>query len=114
MWSAVKHMYKLFPYTTLFRSFQRVNLEIGQSTEKQELATDERLELVRKGEEDLDLISTYFDFGRYLLISSSRPNSLPATLQGIWNDQMLPPWDSKFTININAEMIYWQAEVCIL
>src|SRR5690625_6064605 len=74
MWSAVKHMYKLFPYTTLFRSFQRVNLEIGQSTEKQELATDERLELVRKGEEDLDLISTYFDFGRYLLISSSRPN----------------------------------------
>jgi len=94
--------------------FRRVNLEIGQSMEKQELATDERLELVRKGEEDLELISTYFDFGRYLLISSSRPNSLPATLQGIWNDQMLPPWDSKFTININAEMNYWPAEVCNL
>ena len=94
--------------------FRRVNLEIGQSIEKQELATDERLELVRKGEEDLELISTYFDFGRYLLISSSRPNSLPATLQGIWNDQMLPPWDSKFTININAEMNYWPAEVCNL
>src|SRR5690625_4541550 len=94
--------------------FQRVNLEIGQTTEKQELATDERLELVRKGEEDLDLISTYFDCGRYLLISSSRPNSLPATLQGIWNDQMLRPWDSKFTININAEMNYWPAEVCNL
>lgn len=94
--------------------FKRVSLEIGQSTKKQELATDERLERLRKGEEDLDLISTYFDFGRYLLISSSRPNSLPANLQGIWNDQMLPPWDSKFTININAEMNYWPAEVCNL
>src|SRR5690625_902995 len=94
--------------------FKRVNLEIGQSTKKQELSTDERLDLVRKGEEDLDLISNYFDFGRYLLISSSRPNSLPANLQGIWNEQMLPPWDSKFTININTEMNYWPAEVCNL
>lgn len=94
--------------------FKRVALKISKSREKQNLATDERLALVQQGEEDLDLISTYFDFGRYLLISSSRPHSLPATLQGIWNDQMLPPWDSKFTININTEMNYWPAEICNL
>ena len=95
--------------------YNRVDLEIGkQDQEKLVIPTDERLERVKKSEEDLDLIKTYFDFGRYLLISSSRPNSLPANLQGIWNDRMLPPWDSKFTININTEMNYWPAEVCNL
>ena len=94
--------------------FKRVDLQIGNSKDKQNLGTDERLTLLQRGEEDLGLISTYFDFGRYLLISSSRPYSLPATLQGIWNDQMLPSWDSKFTININTEMNYWPAEVCNL
>ncbi|KYG32363.1 glycosyl hydrolase family 95 catalytic domain-containing protein [Alkalihalobacillus trypoxylicola] len=78
------------------------------------LATDERLENVKAGKRDLSLLSTYFHFGRYLLISSSRPNSLPATLQGIWNQHMLPPWDSKYTININTEMNYWPAEACQL
>lgn len=56
----------------------------------------------------------YFQYGRYLMISSSRPGSLPANLQGIWNEDMAPPWDSKFTININTEMNYWPAEVCNL
>ncbi|MDZ7835678.1 MAG: hypothetical protein U5K84_10570 [Alkalibacterium sp.] len=52
-------------------------------------------------------MATYFQYGRYLLISSSRPGSLPANLQGIWNSEMLPPWGSKFTININTQMNYW-------
>src|SRR5699024_1379510 len=56
----------------------------------------------------------YFNFGRYLLIASSRPGSLPANLQGIWNAEMTPPWDSKYTININTQMNYWPAEVCNL
>ncbi|WP_218240845.1 hypothetical protein, partial [Pseudomonas sp. 2822-17] len=81
---------------------------------KRQLPTNTRLELIKNGEEDTDLMSTYFHFGRYLLISCSRPKSLPATLQGIWNDNMLPPWDSKYTININMEMNYWPAEVCNL
>ncbi|HZG85786.1 glycoside hydrolase family 95 protein [Paenibacillus sp.] len=80
----------------------------------EEFATDERLERVQAGQSDLKLIELYYQFGRYLLISCSRPGSLPANLQGIWNDQMRPPWDSKFTININTEMNYWPAEVCNL
>ncbi|HAA25710.1 MAG TPA: alpha-L-fucosidase, partial [Ruminiclostridium sp.] len=56
----------------------------------------------------------YFQFGRYLLISCSRPGSLPANLQGIWNQDFLPPWDSKYTININTQMNYWPAENCNL
>ena len=61
--------------------------------------------------EDLSLVSLYFQFGRYLLISSSRPGGQPANLQGIWNDKLSPPWDSKYTVNINTEMNYWPAEV---
>ncbi|WP_416148631.1 glycosyl hydrolase family 95 catalytic domain-containing protein [Salipaludibacillus sp. HK11] len=95
--------------------FHKVNFQIGDSNEQlTELPTDQRLDLMKQGKEDLTLISTYFHFGRYLLISSSRPNSLPATLQGIWNENMLPPWDSKYTININAQMNYWPAEICNL
>ena len=95
--------------------FNRMDLQINESTPQySDLPTDQRLDLVKKGEEDSSLISTYFQYGRYLLISSSRPDSLPANLQGIWNDQMLPPWDSKYTININAEMNYWPAEICNL
>ena len=56
----------------------------------------------------------YFQFGRYLMIAGSRPGSQPETLQGIWNDQMQPAWDSKYTININTEMNYWPAEICNL
>ncbi|MDQ0253211.1 alpha-L-fucosidase 2 [Evansella vedderi] len=98
-------------YQTLFN---RVDLELGYERDKCGLPTNRRLELVMNGEEDSDLMSTYFHFGRYLLIACSRPNSLPATLQGIWNASMLPPWDSKYTININTEMNYWPAEVCNL
>lgn len=85
-----------------------------QDEEKQSdgFTTEERLERVRKGEADLELITTYYDFGRYLLIASSRPGSLPATLQGIWNHRIQPPWESKYTININTEMNYWPAMEC--
>ena len=64
--------------------------------------------------DDLHLAAMYYRFGRYLLISSSQPGGQPANLQGIWNDKMLPPWDSKYTCNINLEMNYWPAEVCNL
>ncbi len=79
-----------------------------------DLPTDERLMRVKNGENDLDLINGLFAYGRYLLASSSRPGSLPANLQGIWNERFLPPWDSKYTININTEMNYWPAENCAL
>ena len=79
-----------------------------------DLPTDERLRRVQSGEKDLALEALYFQFGRYLLIASSRPGSRAANLQGKWNDQMQPSWDSKYTININTEMNYWPAEVCNL
>lgn len=79
-----------------------------------ELPTDERLRRVTAGESDTALEAMYFQFGRYLLIASSRPGSLAANLQGIWNGQLAPPWESKYTININTEMNYWPAEVANL
>ena len=98
--------------------FGRVELELFNDESLTEdlslLPTDLRLERLREGKEDLQLISLYFQFGRYLLISSSRPGSLPANLQGLWNDSFTPPWDSKYTININTQMNYWPAEVCNL
>ncbi|MGN8645947.1 glycoside hydrolase family 95 protein [Gracilibacillus sp. HCP3S3_G5_1] len=95
--------------------FHRVDLDMtNQADLKESIPTDERLNNMKQGETDIGLINTYFHFGRYLMIASSRPNSLPATLQGIWNNNMLPPWDSKYTININAQMNYWPAEVCNL
>lgn len=74
------------------------------------IPTDERLRQVQRGATDMGLLELYFQFGRYLLISSSREGCLPANLQGIWNDQLAPAWDSKFTININTEMNYWIAD----
>lgn len=94
--------------------YGRVELELPEDGELEALPTDRRLERVKKGNVDTGLVKTYFDMGRYLLISSSRPGTLPANLQGIWNGNMKPPWDSKYTININAEMNYWPAEVCNL
>ncbi len=95
--------------------FDRVSLQLGEPDEQlAALPTDERLERLRQGGDDLGLVGLYFQFGRYLLIACSRPGTLPATLQGIWNKDFLPPWDSKFTININTEMNYWPAEVCNL
>lgn len=90
------------------RLFNRVKIDLGTS-EAIQLPTDERLKKFRDGS-DPQLASIYFQYGRYLLISSSQPGGQPANLQGIWNNKTQPPWDSKYTININAEMNYWPAE----
>lgn len=93
------------------RLFRRVELSLGPAGDSAGVPTDERLEAFRKGGSDPALMSLYFQFGRYLLMGSSRPGKvLPANLQGIWNDSLKPPWESKFTININTEMNYWPAE----
>ena len=94
------------------RLFRRVQLKLGPLPAA--LPTDERLKRVQEGASDLDLEALYFQFGRYLLISSSRPGTMAANLQGKWNAQLAPSWDSKYTININTEMNYWPAEVCNL
>ena len=78
------------------------------------LPTPERVEAFQKDESDQELLELFFQYGRYLLIASSRPGSLPANLQGIWNGEMNPVWGSKYTININAQMNYWPAETCNL
>ena len=94
--------------------FRRVELELAGPEESGKAnlrPTDERLASARRGEADPALIALYFQFGRYLLMASSRPGDLPANLQGIWNESMTPPWESKYTININTEMNYWPAEV---
>ena len=88
----------------------RCKLEITCEN-RDHIPTDERLQAVIDGGTDDGLINLLFAYGRYLLISSSRPGSLPANLQGIWNDSFSPAWDSKYTININTEMNYWPAEV---
>lgn len=94
--------------------FDTVSLYLSGDETLNSLPTDERLKRVQDGHDDLGLVSLFFQYGRYLLISSSRPGSLPANLQGIWNKEMRPPWDSKYTININTEMNYWPAETCNL
>jgi alpha-L-fucosidase 2 len=94
--------------------FDRVSLQLGEPGESGEnamLPTDVRLQKFQEGEHDPGLIQLYFNFGRYLMISCSRPGSNPANLQGIWNENFTPPWESKYTININAEMNYWPAEI---
>src|SRR5262249_33962967 len=88
--------------------FRRVRLDLG-TTEAAADATDRRLELFGT-RADPQLAALYFQFGRYLLIAGSRPGGQPLNLQGIWNDQMRPSWDSKWTVNINTEMTYWPAE----
>jgi alpha-L-fucosidase 2 len=92
--------------------FNWVSLDLG-SSEISERPTDERLTTFST-DEDPSLVSLLFQYGRYLLISSSRPGTQPANLQGIWNDKLAPPWDSKYTININTEMNYWPAEMTSL
>lgn len=88
--------------------YQRVRFELPV-TDDARLATDQRLRRFPSGT-DPDLAALYFQFGRYLLIASSQPGTEPATLQGVWNDNIEPPWDSKYTVNINTEMNYWPAE----
>lgn len=88
--------------------FNRVKLDLG-TTAAANLPTDERLKNFNSTN-DPQLVTLYYQYGRYLLISSSQPGGQAANLQGIWNDKINPPWDSKYTININAEMNYWPAE----
>jgi alpha-L-fucosidase 2 len=92
--------------------FRRVSLDLGKS-EAAQLPTDERVKNFKDGN-DPSFPVLYFQFGRYLLMSSSRPGGQPANLQGLWNQSMNPPWGSKYTININTEMNYWPAEICNL
>lgn len=92
------------------KQFNRVELNLGKSDNATNEETHIRVKNFKDGK-DQSLVALLFQFGRYLLICSSQPGGQPATLQGIWNDQLVPPWDSKYTININTEMNYWPAEV---
>lgn len=90
--------------------FNRVSLDLG-SNESVYFPTDQRLSAVQRGNYDPQLIALYYQYGRYLLISSSRPGGLPANLQGIWADGLNPPWDADYHININIQMNYWPSEI---
>ncbi|WP_108994455.1 glycoside hydrolase family 95 protein [Paenibacillus agaridevorans] len=94
--------------------FGRVSLELGAEEEAERLPTNERLARFREGGDDPGLLALFFQYGRYLLIASSRRGSLPANLQGIWNDSHTPPWESDYHLNINLQMNYWPAESCNL
>ncbi len=102
------HLSEYQPY------FKRMTLSLPYDTSLDTLSTDERLHRISADAPDNGLIATYFHYGRYLLISSSRGNCLPANLQGIWCNSIDAPWGSKYTININAEMNYWPANLCNL
>lgn len=107
-----------YPYETLLDNhildhqalMKRVHLDLGH-TDSIENPIDKRLLDYQAGANDPSLISLLFQYGRYLLIASSRPGSQPANLQGLWNQELRPPWSSNYTININTEMNYWPAEV---
>ena len=90
--------------------FKRVELDLGTS-DGSFFPTDARMAAFKNGYDDRDLIELYYQFGRYLLISSSRPGGLPANLQGIWADGMNPPWSADYHININIQMNYWLSEI---
>ena len=98
--------------------YDRVRIDLGKDLYAG-MPTSKRIEQFaateKNGMPDNHLVATYFQFGRYLLISSSQPDNInPANLQGIWNEKMFPSWDSKYTTNINLEMNYWPSEVCNL
>ena len=96
------------------RLFRRVDLALHGKTDEADLAklpTDERLRRVKRGGADAGLVTQYFQFGRYLLMGSSRPGTLPANLQGIWNEHLNAPWNADYHTNINIQMNYWPAEV---
>ncbi|REE82109.1 alpha-L-fucosidase 2 [Lutibacter oceani] len=90
--------------------FNRTTLDLGNH-ELDSLPTNERLTLVKEGKEDIDLSKKLFDYGRYLLISSSRYGTNPANLQGIWNEHINAPWNADYHLNINLQMNYWLADV---
>ena len=90
------------------RLFRRAEISLGPDPNAK-TPTDKRVQHIKDGGEDIHLLPLYFQYGRYMLISSSRPGTLAANLQGIWNESVDPPWGSKYTININTEMNYWLA-----
>ncbi len=92
------------------RQYSRVEIHLPEG-ENSKLPTDRRLDSFQ-GSDDMGMVELMFNYGRYLLISSSQPGGQPANLQGVWNKEMMAPWDSKYTININTEMNYWPAEAC--
>lgn len=93
--------------------YDRVSLDLPSTARQRRMPTDRRLAAYRD-REDPGLTALLFRFGRYLMISGSRPGGQPLNLQGLWNDSLLPPWNSGYTLNINLEMNYWPAEVCNL
>lgn len=95
--------------------FRRMSLNLGR-TPAAELPTDKRLQQIKTAGivSDPALATLHFQYGRYLLIGCSRPGTQPANLQGVWNEELNPPWESKYTLNINCEMNYWPAELCNL
>jgi len=96
--------------------FGRMELQLGAPKDRDnvDLPTDERLRCIMNGVNDPDMLSLVFQYGRYLLISSSRPGTQAANLQGIWNDKVQPPWNSDYHFNINLQMNYWLTETCNL
>ncbi len=91
--------------------FDRVDVQLGDRVPVADMPTDERLKALSAGGEDNNLEMLYFQFARYLMISASRTECVPMNLQGLWNDMLLPPWNSNYTVNINTEENYWPAEV---
>ncbi|WP_337099948.1 glycoside hydrolase family 95 protein [Paenibacillus sp. YIM B09110] len=91
---------------------ERVSLKLGDRVSPPEMSTDRRIE--EYGVNDPELVELLFQYGRYLMIASSRPGTQPANLQGIWNEELRAPWSSNYTLNINAEMNYWPVENCNL
>jgi alpha-L-fucosidase 2 len=91
--------------------FYRARLTLGHGDDPlASVPTDERLKRVQGDAADSNLVEVYFQYGRYLLMACSRPGSMAANLQGLWNESLTPPWESKYTVNINTEMNYWLAE----
>lgn len=101
------HLKEYEPY------FDRVSLRLG-GNESQDIPTDERLERVKQGGDDEHLCELMFQYGRYLLIASSRPGTMPANLQGIWANKVQTPWNGDYHTNVNIQMNYWPAEVANL
>lgn len=91
--------------------YDRVELDLGSSG-KENIPTDKRLVSFEKTQKDLGLYTLLYNYGRYLAISCSREGSQPSNLQGIWNDKLVPPWHSNYTVNINTEMNYWPILMC--
>ena len=95
------------------RYFNRVSLQLGETnTAATALTTPARLAALKAGANDPGLVALFFDFGRYLLISSSRPGGLPANLQGLWAEEIQAPWNADWHLNVNLQMNYWPAELC--